>query len=237
MRIATVVFHYPGYPHEYDDLLRVFLASCRDHMPEIPIDVITKDIGEPCPKRHIGNYANTLKLEEWNKIAQDANDDLILIDADMLCMGSAIRAFDYDFDIGYTIKKTGQINGGVIFVRNNRQAKRWFSHLTVINKQMYEYEPFHRSWADRYPGMNQSAMGYMIENDSSACLWGFDTRKWNAVECDWRHVDDDTVFVHIKGPLREMIMARKSSLNLAPITERWYNYADETDCRCYDDQK
>ena len=77
--------------------------------------------------------------------------------------------------------------------------------------------------------MNQASFGYLLEHVDlyKAKIKSVSTRLYNAVECDWRYVNDETAFIHYKSMLR-----RKILLRLTPSGEhkeamiRWYKYAD-----------
>jgi hypothetical protein len=73
--------------------------------------------------------------------------------------------------------------------------------------------------------MNQTAMGYMIEAvKHPAVLKEFRTVVWNAVDCDWKNVDESTRFVHIKGKLRKCIHIHAGYPYMQKIMDEWYSY-------------
>lgn len=191
--------------------------------------------------RHIGYGANTAKLTAQNKYIQAVDDDVILIDADMMCTGDAKEAFSHRFDVAYTMRTKTRpgcpnLNGGVLMIRNNEEAKEWFQLLEVVNHQMYINEEFHNRWVKQYPGMNQSALGYMLEESwLKTTLHEYKTLKWNAVDCDWADIGDDTVFVHCKGKLREAIKNNTGPGYLAKLVNLWYSFCDETENSSRDD--
>jgi hypothetical protein len=91
---------------------------------------------------------------------------------------------------------------------------------------MYDDPAFHREWKKLYPGMNQAAFGYLLDTgEHEAQLHEYGTRQWNAVEVDWEHLQDDTVFVHYKGALRRRITS--GSFPVGACTEAvllWFEY-------------
>ena len=233
MKIVTTFFKYKNYPHEYDYLLKVLESSCQHYMPDIPFVCLQIDDVREKTDRHIGYHANTVKLRELAQYVKYEYDDLIIIDCDMMCLAPGYNAFDEIFDIAYTMRTTingpgtPTLNGGVIMVRNNHRAKSWFSELLNVNEWMYSIPALHDKWRYRYPGMNQSAMGYMIEEfRHPAILHEYKTCDWNAVDCDWKK-PGNPVFVHCKGDLRELIKRRLHPGPLAKLVERWYSFYDE----------
>lgn len=243
MKIVTTLFEYPDYPHQYKKLHAVLKESCKQNMPGVEFDTI-RITGEYIVKgRHIGYSANTAKLTAQNRYIQAASDDIILIDADMMCIGPGYHAFDNDFDIAYTMRTCTRpggptINGGVMMIRNTPTAKEWFNALKTVNDYMYQNKDFHDQWNKKYPGMNQSAMGYMITNPNLiAKVHEYKTQEWNAVDCDWDNIDDSTVFVHCKGQLREAIEKNSGPASLAPLVKTWYDFLYETDYCSNDGQE
>lgn len=223
MKIVTTFFRYPGYPHQYEDMLIALKKSCRRQMPDIEFVVLNLPEPENGTDRHIGYHSNTIKLRELASYADHENDDLIIIDADMLCMRPAYHAFEEIFDVAYTMRTRiipggPTINGGVMMIRNNERARSWLRCLCCVNENMFLEKWFHSLWASHYPGMNQSAMGYMIERSMHpAILHEYKTEEWNAVDCDWKNPEINPVFCHYKGQLREWIKNP-----LAKFVYRWY---------------
>lgn len=208
MTLATVVFDYPDIHFPYQQLHDVFRTSFIEHNPDIPF--VTIRIEVPIDRSHddAGCWSNTAKLRAWTKFIRETDDDVILADCDMFCIGSAARAFDIEFDIAYTkltVPQRGRpLNGGIVMVRNTIAARRWITRLMWVNEAMYTDPAFHQRWRRKYAGMNQSAMGYMIETApiGDCAVHAYSTSEWNAVDCDWRVIDESTVFVHMKSALR-----------------------------------
>jgi hypothetical protein len=245
MKIVTTLFEYPNYPYQYKKLHAVLQESCKHFMPDVEFHTIYGRIVESNIKsdRPVGYTANTLKLSAINKYVQTADDDLLIIDADMMCTGPGYHAFDDSFDIAYTMRTKLRpggptINGGVMMVSNTQQARDWFQLYEIVNRQMYTNVQFHDRWNKKYTGMNQSAMGYMLEESwLKAGIHEYKTQPWNAVDGDWENIDDSTVFVHCKGQLRKVIVKNSGPATLAPIVKKWYDFLYETDCCCNDVEK
>lgn len=207
MTLATVVFNYPDIHFPYQELHDVFRQSFIEHNPDIPFHTIRIDV--PIDRSHAdaGCWSNTAKLRAWVEFVEHADDDVILADCDMFCLGSAAHAFDEDFDVAYTALTVPQrgrpLNGGIVMIRNSIMGRSWLYALRSINEMMYANPSFHKQWVGKYAGMNQTAMGYMLEKYSDVfTVHAYRTREWNAVDCDWREDLSKTVFVHIKSLLR-----------------------------------
>lgn len=213
MRIVTVVFG--GDP--YVRFAHVFRRSVQRAMPAVRFTALRGrkpiDDGRPWDCR-----MNTEKLRLWVAAAERyTGEDLILADCDMLAVGDAAHVFeDRDFDIGYTTRSEGlPLNGGILFVRPTRAARRWLRALERVNAEMRADPEFHAPWRQRYHGMNQAAMGYLIEYPLAGVrVRPFPCRRYNAVSlADWSSIDGGTVFVHVKSSLRKVVLG-------LPVTTR-----------------
>lgn len=208
-------------------------------MPDARYEEIVCD----APERDGENYgltANTFKLEKWVEFAEGCDDELILADCDMLMLNNAAHAFGEDFDIAYTERTSYSLiplNGGIIFVRPTEGARGFLRKLRDVNNRMYyEDKKFRKEWQEKYPGMNQAAMGYLLESgDHEAKIQKLYTRTWNAVECDWKYVNaDETVFLHIKGRLRDDLLRMKPpNGDRAEAMKLWYEISGRPEMAVY----
>ncbi len=231
MKILTTVFSYPDKPHDYKALHDVFVASCKKHMPDVEVITLNLQVDYVVDGKKPGCWVNTAKLRAIVEYLESCNDDVIIADCDMLCTAPAYHAFDIPFDIAYTRKPENHktscpLNGGIIMVRNNAVALDWMKQLVIVNDAMYKNAKFHAEWKKKYYGMNQAAMGFMIESSHPARVHAYDTLTWNCVDCNWKDFNSDTVFVHIKGELRNAIQNRISYPDVLPIMQQWYSYTD-----------
>lgn len=196
MRIVTVTFDYSG--SMYEGLYKAFYASVVTNS-QIPIETVRIDPGK---NRRKTKHANTIKLDVWNDFIQDADEDIILMDCDLLLMKDISEGFEDVENVGITTRDYGKgfpFNGGVVFVRNTKRSKRFFKEWLKINNWMYDTPEVHKRYKNIYAGMNQSALGYMLGQG-----WHVDKlpmSKYNLCE-DWSNWQDASV-IHIKGKLRK----------------------------------
>ena len=231
MTILTVQFDINGYT-DYKELLRVFESSVHRHMPEANFEKIILPAEDRTPAMRCGKHANTRKLEVWVDYIDNTDDDVILADCDMLMLKSAEHAFDLPFDIAYTRRlKVGKVpfNNGIMMVRPTGASRDFMHRWLEVNNQMFLDKDFHGVWNRKYKGMNQTAFGYMLERgEHHADLHAYTTREWNAVDPDWSYIDDDTVFVHIKGALRDATVRGKAPLgSVVYPAALWYKEAGQ----------
>lgn len=226
MKIFTVMFDVDK-AKTWTRLLNVFRESVRLHMPEV--ELVEKII--KAPRQVAGKSAcmtyNTVKLGIWNDYIQEATEDTILIDCDMLCLRSAQHIFREKFDLALTFTGSGKgppLNAGVVFVKPTARARQIMNTWVNVNSNMYDNNSLHQRYARKYLGMNQSALGCMIENRMIEDVKILKTREWNAVGTDWGKITDKTVFVHIKSELRNAIMMNAEPVgHLKKIMQQWYD--------------
>jgi hypothetical protein len=232
-RVASVYFP-AGERGRYDmnRLLQVYLASAKVH--GVPVEVFQQETPSRGP-RHASLYDNTDKLDTWVKLAMETTIPLVLTDADMMFQAGEFEdAFaEEDFDIGITFR-TGDrkflpLNGGVIFVRPTFAARLFMSRWQAVNLKMLKDAKFHQEWATKYAGMNQSALGYLLEKEQPVCkIKKFPCRVWNAVDEDWSpKVSGEAKLVHIKSKLRSACL-RGSITGISPayrhLVRKWRSY-------------
>lgn len=231
MIILTVQFDIYGYT-DYKTLLAVFEKSVRHHMPEAKFEKIILPADERTPDMKCGKFANTKKLATWVEYIDATDEEVILADCDMLMIRSAAHAFDLPFDIAYTRKvKGGRVpfNSGIMMIRPNERSREFMHRWKEVNDQMYIDKAFHAQWNKKYKGMNQTAFGYLLETgDHNAHIHAYTTQEWNAINTDWDKIDESTVFVHCKGPLRDAVIGGKAPLgSIIYPAALWYNEAGE----------
>lgn len=231
MKIVTVQFNYSDF-YDFALLRDVFKESCAVHMPAVTFEDIHIDPPKPMPGRPRNFKYNTTKLKIWRDIMEEATEPIIFADCDMMAMRSAEHAFDIDFDVAFTQRTRVHripMNGGIVMARPTEPAKEFFRKWYEINNKMLQDPKFHQAWRGRYAGMNQSAFGYVYEElvkrgKLKMKLHEYKTREWNAVDCDWQHVDNKTVFVHYKSGLRRLVlMSKPVQHNYGVVMKAWYD--------------
>lgn len=221
MRAVTVVFDYPGHD-KYQRLAKVFQASWEKNS-QVPLEVISIP-APPTGYRHISFYSNTEKLRVWRELF---TQDTIFVDADMLCLRCPSVGFDMVDNIGLT-DRSGPfpINGGVMFVKYTKTGQAFMRDFEEINYQMLADPDFHKPWLDKYAGINQSAIGYLIENKYPD--YNLLPEKFNLCDGwkDWR----EAYLVHIKGQLRQLCLKRRRRVRYkvpySDIVQEWTSYED-----------
>lgn len=213
MRIVTVQFEniLDEELRDYGLLLKVFQYSALKHMPNLNFEIIKIPPPKKDPPKEYFMTKNTIKLDYWINAIKQSDEDTILMDCDMLVLKDMSCAFEDDFDIGYTIRKSKiPLNGGMVFVRPNERSIKFLERWKQINKEMYEDVNFHTPWRNKYAGMNQASFGYVLETyENELNLQNFNCREWNVCQEDWSKLDDSCYCLHVKSKLRRMCLSSR----------------------------
>lgn len=217
MIFITVSFDYNNRKGMYDTLHDVLLKSIEVNAPDEK--VIAVKTRPPQIKGKACFSSNNLKLKIWldelNKLPDGEN--VLFLDADMLCLKNPVELFDRDFDIAYTVRprKKPPINGGCVYIKNNERSRAFIKRWQEIDEKMYNSPGFHKPWRVKYAGMNQAAFGYLFEHKdewAGAKLVPVPCEQWNCCNETWRLINEHTRLVHIKGPLRRACLSGKVTL-------------------------
>lgn len=218
-RIESVYFALKRGLRAYDDryvrMARVLERSARMHCPGWEVNV--REIDAPLAARYgnrggrNGLATNTDKLREWGRIVDEApdGDTIALLDSDMMALGTIDGAFATPFDVACTDKQHCQklpFNGGAVFVRVNERSRAFMRTWVEVNDRLFANPEEHAPYRGRFGGMNQAALGYMLERMTIdvAFRW-LPCATWNC--CDevlWRAWRGARL-VHIKSGLRRAI--------------------------------
>lgn len=240
MKLVTTHFTTPepaiaGRTDIFHELFEVFKQSVKENMPNAEIVELHVDSKKVANKQRI-IYTNHQKLIAWAEYAKTMNENAIFIDCDMLILGDLSEVFDlYDFDVAITARESTEripFNGGVVFVRNTEKAKAFMQRWSEVDMQMFKDPIFHRKYKIKYQGMNQSALGYLYEEEKNiANLTQVPCSKYNALNRHWT-INENTpkekmpFAIHFKGSLRRQLFSPNSArLNKYPI-KLWKEYRE-----------
>lgn len=197
MKALTVFF---PTDKKWEIMLEVFRRSWEYSM-DIPLEVVQENPPQKSGKIW-GVETNTRKLQLWQKYF---TEDIIFCDCDMLVRGDITEGFQKIKDIGYTERTDGKLplNAGVVFARYSNYSKRFLEEWERINQRMYEDPKFHKPWNEKYAGINQAALGWMLENGWTADVL---PESYNmCIPSRWK----EGKMVHIKSGAREICFTRR----------------------------
>ena len=204
MQIITVQFDQNG-TERYAELLKVFRYSVKKHMPDVAFNCITI----PEPKWDEGKekfmVKNTVKLHHWVKAVEEATENTLIMDCDMLVIKDMSSVFDMDFDIAFTGRTLSKIpmNGGVLCIKPNERSIEFMRLWEQVNFEMYNNKEFHNIWRHKYAGMNQASFGCTFEEGKyTTKVISIPCPEWNVCQEDWSRMSEKARCIHIKSRLR-----------------------------------
>lgn len=171
-------------------------------------------------------YYNTAKLAYWNNFVQQADEPVVLLDADMLVLQDLQHVFDYSFDVGITRRKDGLLNGGAIYVHPTQGAKNFMSDWVKENNELYTNLDALESMQSIQPGMNQPALYNVLQNQGEYNIQELPCNRYNCMDCCWEDTPINGVAVaHIKGMLRKWCLgASPLPDNPLDLVSVWNDY-------------
>lgn len=228
IKIVTVCFDY-GRSDIYRRMHKVLLYSIEKHMDDAC--VISNWLPEPKPTDRIRAYvSNTVKLEKWKEEFYDSEpgDRIAFLDCDLLVINDFSGVFENQFDIAYTYREDSKwpLNGGVFFCRVNEKTKQFMNTFTEVNDLMFFDEKFHRPWKQKYGGINQAALGYMLESGNHDCnILPLPCSTWNV--CDEPYDLVNSKILHFKSGLRSAMFSGLIPECYQGPVELWKQYEAE----------
>lgn len=198
-------------------LVSVLARSAATWCPDWAIRILELPVPAPRPGSRADSYlANTYKLEAWIEAVDGADngDELVLLDADMMITGPLDAIWDRPFDIAYTTRQDCPVplNGGVVFMRVSPASRRWAALWLEENAAMFRSADEYAPWRRRYQGLNQAALGKMLETraaDHGASVLAVPCATWNCENTAWASFDPQTTrIVHVKDVLRNAVLGQ-----------------------------
>lgn len=209
-RLVSCWFGVGDQGDRYRRLAAVLEYTARKHCPDWSIEVAHLKPPEFVSSMNNPSHVwNTQKLDHWVRAVVDApdGDRLLLIDGDMVVMKPLGPIWDRDFDIAYTVREQTRLplNGGVIFVRVSDKTRGFMQKWWETNLRFLNRAADHRYWRQRYAGINQASLGFMLEKVDHGCaIAKIPCSEWNL--CEWRlYEPEKTRVIHIKSALRRAV--------------------------------
>jgi len=217
-------------------LAAVLTSSARLHCPDWHIHVVSLPWQRlPTPHGSDAHIANTQKLDYWNTLVQQATDgeQILLIDADTFITRPLDALWDLPFDLAYAVRTHFMhytINGGVIALRVSARVRDFMARWAAENRAMLADAKYHRRWKEKYGGINQAALGALLElhvhKDLGLHVLTVPCQEWNCEESAWAQFDPhSTRIVHVKGRLRKAVfpssIKHKQGADVEPLVALW----------------
>ena len=248
MRIEAVLFA-GNIAKAHQKMARVLAASAKQNCPssQLTIHTISGTDSEITAVRRSNLYLNNArKTKHHRKIVHDARDGelVCLIDTDTMVLRDLAAIETYgasaDFDLAYTQPAAGakyRINSGVLFVRISDSVRDFFDRWFLTVQQMLLDEPFHNRWRDFYGGINQAALGYLLESGVAGTTCGaaggtgiktltLACDEWTCEPSSYDRFGEHTRVVHVMGNLRDCCLRRSQpdSRAIGRLRDIWKSY-------------
>lgn len=224
-----LVSAYFGAEPQWTRLARVLEASARQHCPSWQIDIraILPPVDEHGATRAFRD--NTQKLDYWRHVVCTAPDGarLALLDIDMLILRPLDPAWEVPFDVAYTTRPPTcrfPFNAGVVFVRVTDRSRRFITTWRDENLKMLRDRAYHAPWKRRYGGINQAALGCVLEQAASdTTIRAIPCAEWNCEDTTWSSFDPAvTRVLHLKSALRRTVFGiGPADRSVAALASLW----------------
>jgi hypothetical protein len=211
----------------YRRLAAVLEHTAKKHLPSW--DVRVEEVRPQVYDSAMGNLShgwNTQKLVWWRDQIVNAPDGarVLLIDGDTAILRPLDPAWEQRFDVAYTVRPRGlPLNGGVMFVRVSNRTRHFMSLWAEHNLRFIGDAVAHEPWRTKYAGINQSALGYVLEREDHGChIVQLQCREWNACSPDLFSPSISRV-LHVKSGFRRAIFEPTATSRKAykPLIDLW----------------
>jgi hypothetical protein len=230
-RLVSCWFGGGGAGDQWPRMARVLAASATAHCPGWSIEVRSIVPGKVSGAITSSYAANTQKLDYWVSVVAAAPDgaEIVLLDADTMVMGPLDAVWDRIFDLAYTRRAPSHpfpINAGVIFVRANARSRAFLTRWRDENRRMLTDHQRHHTWRKQYGGINQAALGCVLQAGGHAAeLLELPCNVWNCEDSTWASFSDATRIVHLKSDLRRALFLGASGTPcLVRIAQIWRDW-------------
>ena len=202
----------PDASGQWARLARVLRFTAARHCREWAVHIDA--IRPPAMRSAMNNdshVTNTQKMQHWHELVAAAPDGarLLLVDADTMILRPLLDLWDQPFDFAYTTKPSRfPFNSGVIAVRVSDAVRRFFATWLEENRRMLGDPVHHQVWRRKYGGINQAALGLLLERGDHRTLAvrELPCLEWNCDDSSWSAFDPNvTRIVHVKSALRAAI--------------------------------
>lgn len=221
-----IIATYFDRKNKYRRLLKVFLATAAEHMPDVEVDLIKVRPPRKISRKHDMAHAFNLAAER----AIQGGKDAAICDIDLMFMQSIEPAFDLDFDVAVTVREKYHYNTGLWFYRPTDKAnifiKAWIDN-TVLMMQHPEQEEI-KFMIDKYAGIDQASLARTIAEKKRINVLELQCTVWNSCQGEWKHINKNTKVIHVKSGLRRIAVdCKKMKVGeeyLIPHAEKWRSY-------------
>ncbi|MBD3283544.1 hypothetical protein GF396_04550, partial [Candidatus Pacearchaeota archaeon] len=141
--------------------------------------------------------------------------------------------FSYDFDIIFTKRDREDnepINTGLVFIKNSSETIKFFETLLKTVDSMLKNKSFHEKYREKYKGIMQAALGYMLEEkvySENLIIKYVPCDYYNACDGEYDKICSATRMIHLKKGMRDVILREGNTIRekYNRVFRRWRKYA------------
>lgn len=219
-----------GAGRQWPRMARVLQYSASVHCPGWDVDVRALEaVLPPSPHASPSEAANVYKLQWWCAEVEGCAEGarVLLIDVDTVILQPLDAVWDLAFDVAYTARRAGlfPLNAGVIALRVSDRSRRFLRLWLEENYRMLADQERHRIWRRKYAGMNQAALGCLLESGtvSDVHVRTLPCAEWNCEDSSWRTFNPSIArILHVKSQLRRAALGLGGPTPaLQPLVRLW----------------
>lgn len=212
MQAFTLLFE--GSPAVYHKMAKVLKQSVETESTNVDctISYITDADSDLRDKKYKETYVqNTRKTRHFADLVNNSTNGtvLLLLDCDMLCIKdlSGLDLGDADLALTYRNKSPNRyiFNTGFVAIRVSDRMKDFCNAWALQAEHLLRNPRDHAALRNKYGGINQSSLGYLLEGSEDIRVKRLATTEWNCLPSTYDSALESARLIHLMGQLRSMI--------------------------------
>ena len=163
-------------------------------------------------------FGQKLKHQIWAREAKKGGN-VVLMDVDTIVLKDIGEVFDYDFDIGITVRSgKNWFNGGVVFVKPTQAA---YDILDLWAKKIHSKDQAKYKWETGHSGTAQPVFAWLYKHGKfNGTIREFPCSTYNCIQ-PWGNYRDASV-IHVKSGLRKSLFSGKGHGDILNLIRPYY---------------
>ena len=212
MILLAVYFNRGG---TYKPLLRAFAKSADRH-----VDGTVSILQIPMPPKADHKRDTATAFIAAANMVLNMDENIAVCDCDLMFAGDISDAFEYDFDIGITVRESFKhpYNTGLWFYRPTDNARLFVNEWIGRTQVLVEHFDQNLDFITQHGGIDQASLALTLDSHIPCKVNRFPCHVWNAEQSTWKYMNYLTKVVHIKSGLRKACLTGKHDDKLR---EQW----------------
>ena len=223
----------------YKEYSKVWKVSAEKHLKDVEHHCMAVDppnFDDPCPVFHRGDRkigpSKTLswlkKIDMWEKLIDKHPDRPILMcDTDIAFFGNPfdeLLAGEFDFDVALCGNNTG-----AVYFSGSKKSREFMRQWWFTTHYLFDRPKLYQKLDKKYKGLDQSSMGYMLEQDSHNADVLQLPRRFHSIWNDYEH---PCYLMHYHSALKSAVFNEKKTPLLGAVQyykDAWLAYRSEVE--------